>query len=593
MNDKPQTEPSAVYRRLLNYVRPYRGRLVLAAVLGLIGGGSILAILRFLQKSLEHLISAPSGGFWPTVMLGLSVPIFFLIKGFAGYFSLTLIHWVGYRVVSDLRREAFAHIQKLSLGFFSQQRSGDIVSRIANDSSVVQQSVSVVVTDLIKEPFTLIGALGYVIWESVRIQAHWALLSLVVLPLCLLPIIKLGRKMRKYSRQNQEHLAGLVGVLQENTSGIRIVKTHCAEGTELNKFSQENERVFSRLMRMARARFLMQPFMEILAAFSIVFAFGYIKMSGLPMSSLFAIAGALVMAYQPVKKLGNMHMAIQQSSAAAERIFEVLDTPVDVFDQPDAVDLTGPVKSLQFENVVLTYPGATEPTLRGVSLSITGGECIALVGESGSGKTSLVNLLPRLYDTTEGRVLINGTDIRNYTLSSLRGRIALVTQDPFLFNTTLAENIAYGAAKIDMDRVREAARRAHAQDFIDGLDHGYDTVVGDRGMRLSGGERQRIALARAIYRDAAILILDEATSALDNKSERIVQQAIEETMAGRTTFVIAHRLSTVRNADRIVVMRKPGEIAEMGAHDELLRHNGVYRHLHDLNFGTFEPRVPS
>jgi ATP-binding cassette, subfamily B, bacterial MsbA len=240
--------------------------------------------------------------------------------------------------------------------------------------------------------------------------------------------------------------------------------------------------------------------------------------------------------------------------------------------------------------VSYAYPGSEEPVLSNISLEIRAGECVALVGESGSGKTSLVNLLPRLFDPTSGCLRINGVDIRDYTLASLRGRMAMVTQDPFLFNATIADNIAYGAAAVDMDRVREAARKAHAHDFIMGFAEGYDTVAGERGMRLSGGERQRIAVARAIYRDAAILILDEATSALDNKAERIVQEAIEETMVGRTSLVIAHRLSTVRNATRIVVMRKGGTIAEIGTHDELLRHNGVYRHLHDLQFGAFDPQ---
>ncbi|MFO1491609.1 MAG: ABC transporter ATP-binding protein [Kiritimatiellia bacterium] len=582
-----QGNPRTVYRRLLRHVRPYAGKLVLAALLGAIGGGSLVALLKFFEKTLQLLFSTVASGFWQMVVVGAAVPALLLLKGAAGYFSVVMIHWVGYRVVTDLRRMAFAHIQKLSLGFFSEQRAGDIVSRIANDASVVQQSVSVVVTDLIKEPFTLLGALSYVIWESVRIQAHWALLSLAIFPVCLLPIIKLGRKIRKYSRQNQEHLADLVGVLQENTGGIRIVKTHCAEAFELSKFSVENERVFSRLMRMARAKFLLQPFMELLTAVSLVFAFGYIKNSGMPMSSFLTIAAGLVMAYQPVKKLGNMHMAIQQSSAAAERIFEVLDTPVEINDRPGAGLLSGPIAGIRFEGLVFTYPGAPEPTLKGIDLEVSGGECIALVGDSGSGKTTLVNLLPRLFEATGGAIRINGTDIRDYTLASLRGRMAMVTQDPFLFNSTLAENIAYGAGTLDMDRVRAAAKKAHAKEFIDALPDGYDTIVGDRGMRLSGGERQRIALARAIYRDAAILILDEATSALDNKSERIVQEAIEETMVGRTVFVIAHRLSTIQNATRIVVLRK-GEVAEIGPHQELLERDGIYRHLHDLQFRAFE-----
>ena len=588
MSDSVQA--GQIFRRLMGYVRPYSARLGLAVVLGVVGGGSVLAIFTFLRQNLAHLLNGPVTGFWQTVAMGLGIPLFFLIKGIAAYFAVVLVHWVGYRVVSDLRLAAFSHIQRLPMSFFSQQRSGEIISRIANDSTVVQQSVSIVVTDLVKEPFVLLGALAFVIMESVRVGAHYALVSLLVLPICILPVIRLGRKMRKYSRQNQEHLAGLLGVLQENTAGIRIVKTHCAEEVERNKFSAENERVFSRLMRMARTRFMNQPFMEILSALSVVLAFGYIKMSGLPVESFATIAGALVMAYQPVKKLGNVHMSIQQSASAAARLFEVMDTPVEIEDRPGAKDLPREVESIRFENVSYAYPGAEEPVLSNISLEIRAGECIALVGESGSGKTSLVNLLPRLFDPTSGCLRINGVDIRDYTLASLRGRMAMVTQDPFLFNATIADNIAYGAATVDMDRVREAARKAHAHDFIMGFPEGYDTVAGERGMRLSGGERQRIAVARAIYRDSAILILDEATSALDNKAERIVQEAIEETMVGRTSLVIAHRLSTVRNATRIVVMRKGGTIAEIGTHDELLRHNGVYRHLHDLQFGAFDPQ---
>jgi subfamily B ATP-binding cassette protein MsbA len=566
-------------RRLYRYGLRYKGKLLLGVFFGLIGGGSVFGVLKNLSGTTNKAFDLATGSSLGILSASALLLAFFTTRGLGQYFSIYFINWVGFKVVEELRRECFAKLQKLQLGFYSRHSSGELISRVTNDTTQVQHAVSGVVADLVQQPFTLIGSLGYMLYTDWQL----AVLSLVVFPICVAPVIIFGRKVRKYSRQSQEHFADLSSVLQENVSGVRVVKAFGMEAYEEEKFDRENRRVFGRLIKIVLARNVNQPLMELVSALGIVAVLIYAAKTRMDVGSFFAFAAALAMMYHPAKMLSKVHMEIQKAMGAAERIFALLDEPIDVAEKTDARTLEGPLEEIHFDHVGFHYGEA--PVLRDIDLRIRAGEKVALVGGSGSGKSSLVSLVPRFYDPTEGRLTINGIDLRDLRFDSLRSRIALVTQDTFLFNDTIANNIAYGRKDADMADIQAAAKRAHAHDFILEMPEGYQTKVGERGGRLSGGQRQRLAIARAIYCDASILILDEATSALDNESERLVQAAINEVMEGRTSIAIAHRLSTIQHVDRIVVLEE-GRIVETGTHAELLQNGKVYRRLYDLQFAA-------
>jgi len=514
-------------------------------------------------------------------LIPLAIVALFMLKGLFDYGQAYLMSYVGQRIIADLREKIYNHLQSLSLSFFTRNPTGMLMSRITNDVSMVQGAVTDAVTGLLKDFFTIIGLVAVVFYRDWRL----AIVALVVFPLAVYPIFKFGRKLRSYSARSQTAMGNISTILLETISGNRIVKAFNMEDYERKRFARENRRLFEISMKSVRVRAISHPLMEFLGGLGIafiVFYGGYNVIQGVATpGTFFSFLAALLMLYEPVKRLSGVNNAVQQGLAAASRIFEVLDTVPEIRNKPMAKLLSFVSKGIDYENVSFKYE--EDWVLKNINLHIKTGEVVAFVGSSGGGKTTLVNLLPRFYDVSSGKVLIDGWDIRDVTVESLRGMIGIVTQQTILFNDTVRNNIAYGKINEPFEEIVKAAKAAYAHGFIQNLPNGYDTVIGEQGVKLSGGERQRISIARALLKNAPILILDEATSSLDSESEIEVQKALEFLMQSRTTLVIAHRLSTIRKADRIVVI-SDGVVVEEGTHEELLEREGEYKKLYLLQF---------
>lgn len=567
-----------VFLRLVSLSRPYWLRLALGTIFGAVFAGSTTGLLVALKGTLARVFD-PSVPFSQTVLVaGLLLPLA-LFRGLGFYFSVYFVNWVGNRAVMDLRNAAFERLIHLSPAYLMRRKTGDIISRISNDTALIETAVSTVLGDLVRQPLVALGMVGFLIWLDWKL----AFISLVVFPICLIPVLLFGRRVKRFAREGRERMGELISVLQEAVTGLKVVQAFNMERYELQRFRKRSREVFSRLMRVVRARAAVEPIIVFISVIGLAAALLYSRWAGMTMDQFFAFALALVGLYEPVKKLSAVHLVIQRSTAAATRVFEIVDAPSEVRDRPGAVELKPPIENVRFRDVSFRYSEDEPPVLQGINLEVQRGKCLAIVGSSGSGKTTLVNLLPRFFDVTSGAIEINGRDIRDYTLSSLRASIGLVTQETVLFNDTVARNIAYGNPHATREQIEEAARRAHAHEFIQRLPQGYETTIGDRGVRLSGGEAQRIAIARAILKNPPILILDEATSALDSESELHVQAALDELMAQRTVFAIAHRLSTIAHADEIVVL-DGGRIVERGKHDALIARGGLYRYFYELQF---------
>ena len=516
--------------------------------------------------------------------------VLYLVKGSCSYFSTTLVADVGQRAITDLRNALYEHVLNQSFTFLGRHTTGSLMSHITTDVEKIQNAVSEMAGDLLKEGLSVVGLLLVLFYMDWRL----ALISLVGMPLAFLPLFRLGRRLRASNETSLRRWRDISEILQETISGFRVVKAFAMEGFEISRFRRASARLFGVNMRITRTTAILPPLMEAVGGFALVGALFYgsasIRSGHLTPGSFVAFLTALFAMYTPVKRLARVNATLQAALAAGSRIFEVLDTHQEVREAPGAAALPRFKDGLAYEGVGFRYADSEAAVIRNVSFTARRGEVVAIVGTSGAGKTTLVNLLPRFYDVSEGRITIDGRDVREASIVSLREQIGLVTQETVLFNDTVRANIAYGLDDVDEVLLESAARAAFAHDFILDLPRRYDTVIGERGSRLSGGERQRIAIARALLKDPPILILDEATSSLDAKSERLVQGALANLMKGRTTLVIAHRLTTVRGADRILVL-DGGEIREVGRHDELLRKGGIYSRLHELQFSPEDPAV--
>jgi subfamily B ATP-binding cassette protein MsbA len=600
-------------RQLWGFVRPYRGRFFLGLLCGIgygLSSGLLIAVLKVVvgltfdgkTNFHEQLLNAPKWirpfTHWlsgvlpefhaPATMTGWvlvvgAVPAVMLLRVTLQYLSIYLTNWSAMRAIADIRTHLFSHLQNLSLGFFNRASTGDLIARVTSDTQVLYGIIGSSFASMVKDPVTILCLLGYLL----AIQPKLTLISVVVFPVCIIPIVIYGRKVRKSAKAVQLHNAELAKLMHESFTGNRVIKAYNLENTVIEQFRATTQKYVGQLMRVIRSNEIPSQAMELFGATGIALVFLYIRT--LPeaqrpsMPDLVAFVGSLALIYPPIKAFTRLHNQLHQARAASERVFELLATH-NTIPEPVAPKMLHADKAdIVLENVDFSF--GDKPVLRNINLTVKAGQMVALVGASGSGKTTLSNLLLRFYDPDRGSIKIGGVDLREVLTKDLRNQIAVVAQENILFNDTVRRNIELGRLGAKEEEIIAAAKHAHAYEFIAQRPEGFDAMIGEKGVSLSGGQRQRLAIARAVLKNAPILVLDEATSALDTESERAVQSALDELMKGRTTFCIAHRLSTVLHADVIVVLDQ-GRIVEQGRHDELVKRGGVYQKLYELQFAS-------
>jgi subfamily B ATP-binding cassette protein MsbA len=613
------------YLRILKYVKPYWKNLVLIFILSIfyavLNGLSIYLVIPLLdtlfqgsgasqQVSTTQSLQS-SSSFLPGFLIDLKetasqwftdfvysgdkieilmkicvvILIVFFLKNLFGYLQSYFMAYVEYLSMNDLRDAAYKHLHKLPISYFKKERVGNLISRFTNDISKIQDSISATFSSLIKEPLTII------VFLIIALSISWqlTLFAAVILPVSMLAIMWIGLKVRKQSTLVQRKIADITSVLQETISGVKVVKAFGMEPYENKKFVKETKSYLKTILKIVRIRDAASPITEMISIIvgAIIIYYGgtlVLKSATISASLFMGFLLAIFQMMKPIKDLSTVNNRIQEAGAAADRIFEILDTIPDIKNSKDAKTLSDFKETVRFNKVSFKYEDSEEWVLEDINIEVVKGDIIALVGPSGGGKSTLVDLIPRFYDPIKGSILIDGEDIRNYTLDSLRSKMGIVTQETFLFNSSIKDNIAYGLDNYPDEKIIEAAKAANAHEFIIQTNDGYDTIIGERGVKLSGGQRQRLTIARAILKNPDIMIFDEATSALDSESEILVQEAIERMMKNRTTVVIAHRLSTIRNATRIIVIER-GKIIQTGTHQELmLRENGLYKKLYEMQF---------
>jgi subfamily B ATP-binding cassette protein MsbA len=598
-------------RQLWGFVRPYRGRFFLGLLCGIFYGftnGALLGAAKVVIDLIfngstnfrEQLEKAPH---WilpfthrlavmlpefhaPTTTLGWvlvagTIPAIMLLRNSLAYLSVYLTNWSAMHAIADIRTKLFSHLQNLSLGFFNRASTGDLIARITSDTQVLFSIIGGTFASMVKDPVTILCLLGY----QLTMQPTLTLVSVVVFPVCLVPIIIYGRKVRKSARAVQEHNAELTNLMHESFTGNRVIKAYNLEATVIEQFRATTRKYVSQMMRVIRSNEIPSQLMEFFGAAGIALVFIYVQQMPKDQqpkaSDFFTFVLSIVMIYPPIKAFTRLHNQLHQARAASERVFELLAMKNSMPEPAQPKMLHASNADIEFQNLDFNY--GEKPVLRGINLTVKAGQLVALVGASGSGKTTLANLLLRFYDPARGVIKIGGVDLRDVSTRDLRNQIAVVAQENILFNDTIRRNIELGRLGATNDEIVAAAKHAYAYDFITQKPEGFDAVIGEKGVTLSGGQRQRLAIARAVLKNAPILVLDEATSALDTESERAVQSALDELMKGRTTICIAHRLSTILHADMIVVLDQ-GRIVETGRHAELIRRGGIYQKLYELQF---------
>ncbi|HWY92631.1 MAG TPA: ABC transporter ATP-binding protein [Chthoniobacterales bacterium] len=583
------------YRDLFPFLKPHLGRFIPALAFGALFGlisGLLPLVLSHVNSQvfpqgknkadmLSDAVNGTGAGINSVLLVCSLIPFIFVLRSLCDYLNSYYMAWVALRVLADIRCKLYAHILQQSLEFFNRERSGNLISRVANDTRVAQTALTSISSDLIKQPLTIISAFAVLI----HLDWKFTLVSLFLFPVCMVPIVYYGKRVRRQGKLEEEKVGSMMSILQESFAGIRVIKAFAREEREAKHFATLSKEQFRSGIRVRKAIEIVSPMVEAVAAIGVGLALFYVWYTHLSAAKFLALLAGIFMLYDPVKKLSRIHLVMQQCFNATHNIFEILNRKPSIQDRPDAVEISGSTGEIQLENVTFRYRPGLPAALRGFDLHIEPSRYYALVGSSGAGKSTILSLLLRFYEPEAGVIKLDGRDISTIKQSSLREQIGMVSQETFLFHDSILNNIRYGRLNATKEEVIEAARQAYAHDFIMLQPNGYETGIGDKGCLLSGGQQQRVSIARALLKNAPVLLLDEAMSALDSEAEREIQAALDRLSEGRTVIAIAHRLSTVLKADQIVVMDR-GEIREMGTHRELLDTSTIYRKLYDLQFNV-------